>query len=74
MGCNFPRCLGKESARWAAEESRYSLNGVSLDINKSSLYQGLAESYKAEFQEWAPLLTANRPCSAGLRQSRWLLG
>ena len=67
-------CLGKEAARWAEEEMGYSINGVSLDINKSSLYSGLMESYKSEFQTWAPLICANRPTSAGLRQARWLLG
>jgi hypothetical protein len=67
-------CLSAEGARWAADQFGYSLNGVSLDINKADLYRGLADSYKAEFTEMAPLLTANRPYSAGLRQQRWLLG
>ncbi len=67
-------CLTGESARWAADEFSYSLNGVSLDINKSSLYLSLAQSYQQEFDTMAPLLTANRPYSAGLRQQRWLLG
>jgi hypothetical protein len=68
------KCLQGEAARWAADEFGYSLNGVSIDINKASLYQGLAESYKQEFETWAPLITANRPASVGLRQQRWLLG
>lgn len=67
-------CLSKESARWTAEEFSYSLNGVSLDINKASAYQSLGQAYQTEFQAWAPLITANRPCVSGLRQSRWLLG
>ncbi len=67
-------CLTGESARWAADEFSYSLNGVSLDINKSSLYLSLAQSYQQEFSEMAPLVTAIRPYSAGLRQQRWLLG
>lgn len=67
-------CLSAEGARWAADQFSYSLNGVSLDINKADLYRGLADSYNAEFTEMAPLLTANRPFSAGLRQQRWLLG
>jgi hypothetical protein len=67
-------CLSAEGARWAADQFGYSLNGVSLDINKADLYRGLADSYKAEFTEMAPLVTANRPFSAGLRQQRWLLG
>jgi hypothetical protein len=67
-------CLSGESARWAADEFSYSLNGVSLDINKSALYQSLAQTYQQQFNTVAPLLTANRPFSAGLRQQRWLLG
>jgi|SRR5271157_1160832 len=67
-------CLSGESARWAADEFGYSLNGVSLDINKSALYQSLAQTYDQQFSTMAPLVTANRPFSAGLRQQRWLLG
>ena len=47
-------CLTGESARWAADEFSYSLNGVSLDINKSSLYMSLAQTYDQQFTEWAP--------------------
>jgi hypothetical protein len=67
-------CLLGESARWTADEFSYSLNGVSLDINKSGMYQTLGTTYDTQFTTWAPLLTANRPFSAGLRQQRWLLG
>jgi hypothetical protein len=68
------KCLSAESARWAADEFGYSLNGVSLDIEKSSKYQGLSEQYANEFKEWLVPLTATKPASCGLRQSRWLLG
>ena len=67
-------CLTAEGARWAADEFSYSLNGVSLDINKSQLYMSLGQTYQEQFSEWAPLITAIRPFSAGLRQQRWLLG
>jgi len=67
-------CLSAEGARWAADEFSYSLNGVSLDINKAALYQSLGQTYDTQFNTAAPLLTANRPFSAGLRQQRWLLG
>jgi hypothetical protein len=67
-------CLSKEAARWAEESFSYSLNGISLDLNKASEYQALAGDYRAEFTEWLPNLTANRPACAGLRQQRWLLG
>jgi hypothetical protein len=69
------RCLSKEAARWAEEGGwNYSLNGVSLGIDKQAAYQSLSESLRAEYTEWLPLLTANRPYSAGLRQQRYLLG
>lgn len=68
------KCLMAEAIRWNADEFSYSLNGVSLDINKAAAYQGLAEVYASEFKEWITTLTANRPFSAGLRQQRWLLG
>jgi hypothetical protein len=67
------KCLSSEGCRWAAEEFSYSLNGVSLDINKASTYQSLAEAYKAEFSEMAVQAAANRPFSAGLRQQRFLI-
>lgn len=67
-------CLLGESARWTADEFGYSLNGVSLDISKSGQYMSLGTTYDQQFNTWAPLLTANRPFSAGLRQQRWLLG
>lgn len=65
-------CLGAESARWIADEFGYSLNGVSLDLEKSGKYQGLAQQYATEFQQWLAPLTANRPASRGCRQAMWL--
>jgi hypothetical protein len=68
------RCLSKEAARWAEEGGwNYSLNGVSLGIDKAGTYQSLADSLRSEFNDWIPNLTANRPYSAGLRQQRWLI-
>jgi hypothetical protein len=66
-------CLSKEAARWAADEFSYSLNGVSLDINKAQTYQGLAGSYMEEFKEWAVPIAATKPHSVGLRQSHFLI-
>jgi hypothetical protein len=65
-------CLSAESARWMADEFGYSLNGVSLDLEKSGKYQGLAQQYMAEFTQWLQPLTANRPKSVGLRQMKFL--
>ena len=66
-------CLTKEAARWVEEGFSYSLNGVSLDINKAGEYQSLATDLSTQFNAILPNLTANRPCSSGLRQQRWLL-
>lgn len=66
------KCLTAEAARWIADEFGYSLNGVSLDLEKSSKYQGLGEQYNSEFKEWMVPLTANRPHSVGLRQMKFL--
>lgn len=66
------KCLTAEAARWIADEFGYSLNGVSLDLEKSAKYQGLGETYNAEFKEWMVPLTANRPASVGLRQMKFL--
>lgn len=67
-------CLTKEAHRWEADQFEYSLNGVSLTLNKAQEYQSLAADLAAEFKEWLPNLTANRPAVVGLRQQRWLLG
>lgn len=67
-------CLQMEGIRWAGDQFAYSLNGVTLDINKADLYRGLGDAYMQQFNNMAPLVTANRPFSAGLRQQRWLLG
>ena len=66
------KCLTSEAARWIADEFGYSLNGVSLDLEKSAKYQGLGQQYSEEFKEWMVPLTANRPTSRGLRQNKWL--
>lgn len=67
------KCLTSEASRWISEEFEYSLNGISLSLNKSASYMSLASTYAEEFKAWAPMLTANRPASVGLRQSRWLI-
>ena len=66
------KCLTAEAARWIADEFGYSLNGVSLDLEKSTKYQGLGQQYAEEFKEWMVPLTANKPTSRGLRQMKWL--
>ena len=66
------KCLTAESARWIADEFGYSLNGVSLDLEKSGKYQGLGQQYNEEFKQWMVPLTATRAHSVGLRQLPFL--
>ena len=66
------KCLTAESARWIADEFGGSLNGVSLDLEKSAKYQGLGSQYNEEFKQWMVPLTATRAHSVGLRQMPWL--
>lgn len=65
-------CLTSEGCRWTADEFGYSLNGVSLDLQKGQNYLGLGAQYKTAFDAWVPALTANRPRSMGVRQNRWM--
>lgn len=65
-------CLTAEGARWTADEFGYSLNGVSLDLQKGQNYLSLGSQYKTAFDAWVPALTANRPRSVGLRQYKFL--
>ena len=65
-------CLTAEGARWTADEFGYSLNGVSLDLQKGANYANLGSQYKVAFDAWLPSLTANRPRSLGVRQYKWL--
>ena len=65
-------CLTAEGCRWTADEFGYSLNGVSLDLQKGQNYLSLGAQYKTAFDEWLTPLTANRPRSMGVRQYKWL--
>lgn len=65
-------CLSAEGCRWVADEFGYSLNGVSLDLQKSQSYMAMSQVYTTAFEAQLPALTANRPMSAGLRQYKWL--
>ena len=65
-------CLSAEGCRWTADEFGYSLNGVSLDLQKGQNYISLANNYKTAFDAMVVPLTANRPRSMGVRQNRWM--
>ena len=66
------KCLTAEAARWVADEFEYSLNGVSLSLEKGAKYQSLGQQFNEEFKEWMVPLTANRPASRGMRQMSFL--
>jgi hypothetical protein len=65
------------SLNWIADEFSYSIGGVSLDLEKSSKYQGMAESLDGRFKE---MLSADTGAKAtikvirGLQQSKYGIG
>jgi len=65
------------SINWIVDEFGYSIGGVSLDLEKSSKYQGMAESIDGRFKE---MLSSDTGAKAtvkiirGLQQSRYGIG
>ncbi len=65
------------SINWIAEEFNYSIGGVSLDLDKSSKYQSMADSLDTRFKD---MLSADTGAKAtvkvirGIQQSRYGIG
>ena len=65
------------SLNWVADEFAYSIGGVSLDLDKSSKYQSMAESIDGRFKE---MLSADTGAKAtikivrGIQQSKYGVG
>jgi hypothetical protein len=65
------------SINWTAEEFGYSIGGVSLDLEKSSKYQSMADSLDTRFKD---MLSADTGAKAtvkiirGIQQSRYGIG
>jgi hypothetical protein len=59
---------------WVADEFNYSIGGVSLDVEKSGKYQGMANDAQARFAEMVVAAKETVKVIRGLRQSRFGVG
>ena len=59
---------------WIVDEFNYSISGVSLDIEKSSKYQAMADSFTSEFDKLVDANKASIKIIKGLRQFRYGVG
>jgi hypothetical protein len=62
------------SLNWILDEFGYTIGGVSLDLEKSSKYQGMANDAQARFQEFVTNAKETVKIIRGLRQSRFGVG
>lgn len=62
------------SANWIQEEFDYSISGVSLNIDKSSKYQSLADSLQSRFDSQIEPAKSTVKITRGLQQSRYGVG
>lgn len=59
---------------WVLDEFGYTIGGVSLDLEKSSKYQGMATDAQSRFQEFVVAAKETVKIMRGLRQSRFGVG
>ena len=59
---------------WIADEFNYSIGGVSLDIEKSAKYQGMANDAQSRFAEQVVAAKETVKIVRGLQQSRYGIG
>ena len=59
---------------WILEEFGYSIGGVSLDLEKSSKYQSMANDAQSRFQEFVTQAKETVKVIRGLKQSRYGIG
>ena len=59
---------------WIVDQFQFSIGGVSLDIEKSSKYQGMANDAQARFQEFVTAAKGSVLIVRGLKQSRYGIG
>lgn len=62
------------TANWILDEFNYSIGGVSLDLEKSSKYQSLANDAQSRFQEFVVQAKETVKVIRGLKQSRYGIG
>jgi hypothetical protein len=59
---------------WILDEFGYTIGGVSLDLEKSAKYQGMANDAQSRFQEFVVAAKETVKIIRGLRQSRFGVG
>jgi len=59
---------------WVADEFSYSIGGVSLDVEKSAKYQGMANDAQSRFAEMVVAAKETVKIIRGLQQSRYGIG
>jgi hypothetical protein len=62
------------SFSWTADEFSYSIGGVSLDISKASMYEGLGNNAENQLDKMLEAKTRTVKIIRGLQQSRYGLG
>jgi hypothetical protein len=62
------------AVNWVLNEFSYSISGVSLDIEKSSKYQAVAEIYIGEWDKLVEAAKDSIKIVKGLRQFRYGIG
>ncbi len=62
------------SLNWMVDEFGYSIGGVSLDLEKSSKYQGMASDIDSRFKEMVGAAKETVKVIRGLEQSRYGIG
>jgi hypothetical protein len=62
------------TANWIVDEYGYTISGVSLDLEKSSKYQALAESFLTQWDKSRELIKASIKIIKGLSQPRYGIG
>ena len=66
--------LNAVAANWILDEFGYSIGGISLDLEKSSKYQGMANDAQSRFAEFVVAAKDTVKIVRGLRQSRFGVG
>jgi len=62
------------TANWVEEEFDFSIGGISLNIEKSSKYQGLLDNSQQQFEKFIEAAKRSVKITRGLRQSRFGYG
>jgi hypothetical protein len=65
---------GALALNWIVDEYDYSISGVSLNIEKSSKYQAMKESFETEYDKILELAKRSIKIAIGLKQPRYGIG